>query len=157
MVAELVEVPGEGLGLQTTVDVARGLGYFTKLLDCLGLYMLGVDGARRFWRRGSGGFLRGVFLRMEVEGGLLDLGCFDLVFCLWLLYDLENPLRAMTRRLLAVEGVTYPGEEPSMTLVNEASSEDPGGWPHMAFYPTEACLVKMLYRAGFPRVIAWRI
>jgi hypothetical protein len=38
-----------------------------------------------------------------------------------------------------------------MALIDEASTEDQG-LNHFAFYPTEACLIKMLYRAGFPFV-----
>jgi hypothetical protein len=82
---------------------------------------------------------------------------FDLVFCFGLLYHLENPLHAirlllkLASQLLLVESVIHPGEEPIMALVDEASTEDQG-LNHFAFYPTEACLVKMLYRAGFPHV-----
>ncbi len=38
-----------------------------------------------------------------------------------------------------------------MALVDEVRSEDQG-LNHIAFYPTEACLTKMLYQAGFPFV-----
>src|SRR5262249_13612586 len=86
---------------------------------------------------------------------------FDLVFCFGLLYHLENPLlairhlHAMTAKLLLVEGVIFPGDEPLMGLIDETSNDD-RGLNHIAFYPTEACLVKMLYRSGFAHVFAFR-
>jgi hypothetical protein len=57
----------------------------------------------------------------------------------------------MTTKLLLVEGVIFPGEEPIMALVDEEPHDDQG-LNHIAFYPTEACLVKMLYRCGFSQV-----
>jgi hypothetical protein len=44
-----------------------------------------------------------------------------------------------------------PGDDPSLRLVDEIHGEDQG-LNYVAFYPTEACLIKMLYRAGFPYV-----
>jgi hypothetical protein len=57
----------------------------------------------------------------------------------------------MTRHLLLVEGVVFPGDEPIMGLVDEGRTEDQG-LNHVAFYPTEACLQKMLFCGGFPHV-----
>ncbi len=57
----------------------------------------------------------------------------------------------MTKQLLLVEAVIYPGAEPIMGLVDEGLTDDQG-LNHVAFYPTESCLVKMLYRSGFAHV-----
>jgi tRNA (mo5U34)-methyltransferase len=158
VVVEIVDQLGERLGLRTAIDVGCGTGFFTALLESLGLRVLGVDGREENIEEAQKRFPRGRFLRMDAEDAALrGLGSFDLVFCFGLLYHLENPLlairhlRAMTKELLLVEGVISPGEEPSMTLIDEASSQDQG-LNHVAFYPTEACLAKMLYRGGFPYI-----
>ena len=72
---------------------------------------------------------------------MLSLGRFDLVFCFGLLYHLENPLlairhlRAMTEKVLLVEGVIFPGDEPTMGLVDEAPSEDQRASITLRFIP----------------------
>jgi hypothetical protein len=80
------------------------------------------------------------------------------VFCFGLLYHLENPmltirsLQEMTEKFLLIESVIFPGNEPFMALIDEEMHEDQG-LNHIAFYPTETCLVKMLYRSGFSTVL----
>ncbi len=146
------------LGLQTVIDVGCGLGYFSGFLSSLGFDVTGVDGRQQnvveAQRRNPD--IR--FVRLDAEDPAMKaLGKFDLVFCFGLLYHLENPfltirhLHEMTRSLLLVEGVTYLGDEPIMGFVDESSWEDQG-LRNCAFYPTEACLIKMMYRAGFPNV-----
>jgi SAM-dependent methyltransferase len=143
---------------RTAVDVGCGFGYFSGLLQSVGMDVLGVDGrvenATEAQRR-----LPGVrFATCNAEDpALRGFGKFDLVFCFGLLYHLENPmlaishLKELTKRLLLVESVIFPGDEPIMALVNEGPTEDQG-INYVAFYPTEACLIKILYRVGFSRV-----
>ncbi|MGB7283458.1 MAG: class I SAM-dependent methyltransferase [Candidatus Acidiferrum sp.] len=158
VVSRLLGEVKQPLGLHTAVDVGCGLGHFSGLLRSLGFDVTGVDGRKQnveeAQRRNPG--VR--FSQFDAEDpGLRSLGKFDLVFCFGLLYHLENPLltirhlRAMTTKLLLVEGVIFPGDEPVMALVDEGATEDQG-LDHFAFYPTEACLIKMLWRAGFPHV-----
>jgi SAM-dependent methyltransferase len=143
------------LGLRTAVDVGCGLGYFSGLLQSTGFEVTGVDGRHQNVEEAQRRNPNTRFLRFDAEDpSLRSLGRFDLVFCFGLLYHLENPLlairhlRAMTEKVLLVEGVIFPGDEPTMGLVDEGPSEDQG-LNHIAFYPTEACLQKMLYCAGF--------
>jgi SAM-dependent methyltransferase len=90
-----------------------------------------------------------------------EVGRFDLVLCAGLLYHLENPfrairnLRAITEKILIIESMCAPGQSPGMELLDEGTGEDQG-LDFVAFYPTEACLVKMLYRAGFAGVYRFR-
>jgi hypothetical protein len=102
------------------------------------------------------------FHKYSVEDPKLrSLGTFDLTFCFGLLYHLENPLlavrhlHAMTKTLLLAEAVIYPGDEPVMALIDEEIHDDQG-LEHIAFYPTEACLIKMFYRVGFGCVYRFR-
>ncbi len=146
------------LNLHTAVDVGCGLGYFSALLQSLGLEVTAADGRRENAEEAARRVPNVHFHTINAEDATLrSLGTFDLVFCFGLLYHLENPfltirhLHAMTKSLLLVEGLIYPGDEPIMGLVDETPFEDQG-LRNYAFYPTEACLVKMLYRAGYPHV-----
>lgn len=143
------------LDLKTAIDVGCGLGYFSQFLSSLGLQVTAIDGRQEnleeAQRRNPG--VR--FLPFNVEDAAMkSLGKFDLVFCFGLLYHLENPmlairhLREMTSKLFLVEAVIQPGDEPMMALIEEAPQEDQG-LNFIAFYPTESCLLKMFYRAGF--------
>jgi SAM-dependent methyltransferase len=140
--------------LKTAVDVGCGLGYFSGVLKSFGFDVTAVDGHQQNVDEEQ---LRNPdirFLRFDAEDPeMRSLGKFDLVFCFGLLYHLENPLlairhlQAMTGTLLLAEGVIFPGDSPTMGLVDEVSSDDQG-LNHIAFYPTEACLQKMFYCAG---------
>lgn len=153
----LEEVRGP-MGLDKAVDVGCGLGHFSGFLNGLGLDVVGVDGRDENVREASRRFPKIPFNTVNVENPeIRELGRFDLVLCFGLLYHLENPLLAirnlheMTSKLLIVESVVFPGTTPIMALVDESQTEDQG-INHFAFYPTGACLTKMIYRAGFPLV-----
>ncbi len=155
VVSELLSEISKPLGLQTAIDVGCGLGHFAGLLNGLGLRVIGVDGRQQNVEEAQRRFPQIVFQQCDAQDSALrGLGQFDLVFCFGLLYHLENPLlairhlHAMTTKLLLLEGVIFPGEDPIMALVDEELHDDQG-LNHIAFYPTEACLVKMLYRCGF--------
>lgn len=146
------------LQLNTAIDIGCGLGYFSALLESLGFDVLAVDGRQQNVDEASRRNPGILFKRCDAQNPeLLQFGKFDLVFCFGLIYHLENPfltvryLREMTSKLLLVEGVIYPGQDPIMGLVDEGPTEDQG-LNHVAFYPTESCLVKMLYRSGFAHV-----
>lgn len=143
------------LALRTAIDVGCGMGFFCEVLHSLGLQVTGVDGrqenAEEAQRRYPGIPFR-VINAEQAE--LAELGKFDLVLCFGLLYHLENPLRAirnlhaLTGKVLLAESMCYPGKDPMLALVDETRFEDQG-LNFFALYPTEACLVKMFYRAGF--------
>lgn len=146
------------LGLQTAIDVGCGLGYFSGFLKSLGFDVTAVEGRKQNIEEAQRRFPDIRFFRYDAEDpAMRSLGKFDLVFCFGLLYHLENPflairhLHAIAEKLLLVESVVFPGSQPSMALVDEGQTEDQG-LNHIAFYPTEACLTKMLYQAGFPYV-----
>jgi SAM-dependent methyltransferase len=161
-VTELLgEVKGK-LGLRTAIDVGCGVGHFAALLTGLGLQVTAVDGRNENVQEAQRRYPRIRFEQCDAEdSALLNFGRFDLVFCFGLLYHLENPLRAirhlygMTEKLLLVEGVIFPGTEPVMALIDEERRDDQG-LQHIAFYPTEGCLAKMMYRSGFCHVYGFR-
>lgn len=158
VVGEVLSQLCPSLGLKTTLDVGCGLGFFSGYLQSLGLQVTAVDGRKENTEEAARRFPDIPFQVMNVEDpSLRSLGQFDVVFCFGLLYHLENPfgvirhLQAMTAKLLLVESVCFPGTGPMMALVDEELNEAQG-LNHFAFYPTEDCLVKMFYRAGFRRV-----
>ncbi len=162
VVKRLLSELKEKLGLRTAIDIGCGVGYFAGLLRNLGFEITAVDGRQENVEEARRRFPQVRFETCDAEDpGLRQLGTFDLVFCFGLLYHLQNPLltirhlHVMTRQLLLVEAVIFPGETPIMGLVDEGLTEDQG-LSHFAFYPTEACLVKMLYRAGFAFVYRFK-
>jgi SAM-dependent methyltransferase len=158
VVRRLLDELGSTLGLTTALDIGCGVGYFSGYLASLGLKVTAVDGRQQNVeeaRRRNPTISVHCYNAEDPE--IRSLGTFDLVFCFGLLYHLENPLlairflQAMTRKLLLVESVVFPGNEPIMALIDEEMHDDQG-LNHVAFYPTEACLAKMLYRSGFSTV-----
>lgn len=162
-VRELLQELQPRLGLRTAIDVGCGAGHFSGMLQSMGFEVTGVDGRRENVEESQRRHPGIVFKQMNAEDPALpQMGKFDLVFCFGLLYHLENPmlairnLHAMTKHLLLVEGLIYPGDEPIMGLVDEGHANDQGV-NYFAFYPTEACLLKMFYRAGFAHAMRFRM
>lgn len=158
VVSDFVTSVRTEVNLRTAIDVGCGLGYFSDFLSSLQLQTTAVDGREENVEEAQRRFPHATFLTMNAEDRALQaVGQFDLVFCFGLLYHLENPfqtvrnLYALTSQVSLIESVIYPGSEPLMALVDEESHGDQG-LHHIAFYPTESCLIKMLYRAGFPFV-----
>jgi SAM-dependent methyltransferase len=138
--------------------VGCGVGYFSKFLNDMGFRVTGLDGREDNAQEAKRRF-PGITFRTANAEDLHpeEIGTFGLVLCFGLLYHLENPFRAIrglcsiTQRVLVIESMCAPGKRPEMELLDE-SQYDNQGLNYVAFYPTESCLVKMLYRAGFPFV-----
>jgi len=140
--------------------VGCGIGDFSRFLADLNFRVTGLDGREEnvaeARRRNPG-------IAFEVADAedlpVSRLGTFDLVLCFGLLYHLENPFRAIrhlqavTNRLLLIETMRVPDAHATMALLDEGVVVDQG-LNYVAFYPSESCLIKMLYRAGFSHV--WR-
>lgn len=148
--------------MSSAVDVGCGLGDFSGFLHDLGFQVRGLDGREENveeCRRRHPGI---TFERANAEDLLVDqVGKFDLVLCFGLLYHLENPfravrgLRSITGQVLLIESMCAPGVNPAMELLDEPEVVNQG-LNYVAFYPTESCLVKMLYRSGFRFVYGFR-
>ncbi|HEX4424122.1 MAG TPA: class I SAM-dependent methyltransferase [Terriglobales bacterium] len=158
VVAKLVAETRRQMGLSTAADVGCGLGFFSNVLRSHGFRVGAIDGREENVRECRARYPEIDFHVADVEKPeVLDVGTFDLVLCFGLLYHLENPFRAirnlcsLTDKVLLVESMCAPGSEPRMEFLDEFEAEDQG-LNYVAFYPTESCLVKMLYRAGFPFV-----
>jgi len=144
--------------LLSALDVGCGVGYFSKFLADLGFQVAAIDGREENVIEARRRYPEIDFqTRNAEELSQAEIGTYDLVLCFGLLYHLENPFRAIrnlhsvTNRVLLLESMCAPGDEPSLQLLDEYHADDQG-LSYVAFYPTESCLVKMLYRAGFPFV-----
>jgi SAM-dependent methyltransferase len=144
--------------METAIDVGCGFGFFSSYLAERGFKVTAVDGREENAREAQRRNPSATISRYDAEDPqLASLGCYDFVLCFGLLYHLENPFRAirilksLTRHMLLLEGMCIPSSEPVMRLLDEGATDDQG-LKHVAFYPSEACLIKMLYRAGFPCV-----
>jgi FkbM family methyltransferase len=142
----------------TALDAGCGIGFFSNHLAQHGLKVTGIDARAENVAEAKSRYPGVDFRAQDVEDpSIRDLGSFDLVLCYGLLYHLENPFRAVrnlyevTGRVLLIESLIAPYEGPLALLADESQGEDQA-LRHVAFIPTEACLVKMLYRAGFPAV-----
>lgn len=146
------------LNLSTALDAGCGVGFFANVLHESGLEVRAFDG-----RKDNVAEARRRFPQISFEQGDLqspeirNLGQFDLVLCFGLLYHLENPLlamrnlRALTDRGLLLESMCFNEDRPWMLLREEPRMEDQS-LTDVAFYASEGCLVKMLYRSGFAAV-----
>jgi len=146
------------LELRTALDAGCGVGYFSSLLQEMGLRVTAFDARPENVEEARRRHAGIDFQVADVEElRPQEFGAFDLVLCFGLIYHLENPLRAMRRlramtgKLLLIESVCVPGTAPLIYLRDEAVAEDQA-LKAIACYPSEGALVKMAYRAGFPAV-----
>lgn len=143
------------LGLETALDVGCGTGYFSEFLRNSEFRVSALDGRKENVEEARRRVENVSFRQADVEDASLPtLGSFDLVLCFGLLYHLENPFRAvrnlfgLTGKVLIVESMCVPEESPQLYLLDEGRLEDQG-LNYVALVPSEGCLIKMIYRAGF--------
>lgn len=161
VIQQLLESLRKNYELQTAVDLGCGVGYFSALLRDWGFSVLAVDGRQENLDEAKRR-VPGIEFRLADAEDLAvrSLGQFDLALYLGLYYHLENPLLAfrnllaITRTVAIVEGMVLPGDDPILCVRDEGPTKDQG-LRHVALYPTENGVVKLLYRAGFPTCIAY--
>ena len=146
------------LGLTTALDAGCGLGFFAQTLHECGLEVRAFDGREENIDEGRRRFPEVGFGIGDIQDpNIRKLGEFDFVLCFGLLYHLENPLaairnlRGLTRKVLLLESMCLPEVKPWMLLREEPRLEDQS-LTDVAFYASEGCLAKMLYKAGFSHV-----
>jgi FkbM family methyltransferase len=146
---------GPPLGLSTALDAGCGLGFFAQVLQECGLNVRAFDGREENVEEARRRYPGILFERGDIEDPSIGrFGASDLVLCFGLLYHLENPLlairhlRQLTGKALLLESMCLPDEKPWMLLREERSLEDQS-LTDLAFYASEGCLAKMMYRAGF--------
>src|SRR5712692_387089 len=149
------QIKQTGMTLTNAIDVGCGPGHFSRVLHEAGINVLGVDGRASNVEAARIANPQIPFHEANVEDDvILTLGTFDLVLCLGLLYHLENTFLAIrnlcriTNGVLIGESRIAPSRKAILMLYEEGTTEDQG-LNYIALVPSEACLVKMLYTAGF--------
>jgi SAM-dependent methyltransferase len=150
------------LVLSTALDVGCGTGFFSGFLRDSAFRVSALDGRKENVAEAQRRVENVDFRQADIEDpSLPTLGTFDLVLCFGLLYHLENPFRAirnlfaLTGKVLIMESMCVPDESTLLYLMDEGKLEDQG-LNYVAFYPSEGCLIKMMWRAGFPFVYRFR-
>lgn len=144
--------------LKTALDIGCGLGYFSNYLHDKKFDVIGVDARQKNILEARKRYPHLQFGEGDLQSkDLVKYGSFDLVLCFGLLYHLENPFLAIrnlsliSKRIVLIESMIDAGKQVSARLVSEGRAEDQS-LNYIAFMPTEACFVKMLYAAGFRHV-----
>jgi len=143
------------LGLRTALDAGAGIGFFVPIIEEAGLQTRAFEGRAENVAEARRRF-PGINIQLgDVEDReIVGLGSSDFVLCFGLLYHLENPLlairhlRALAGKALLLESMCIPNSEPWAVLREEPNQEDQS-LTDVAFYASEGCIAKMLYRAGF--------
>src|SRR5260370_658370 len=158
MIRTVVAELRAALGLTTALDAGCGIGFFAQILQECGLSVGAFDARMENVLEARKRFPEIPFEQGDIESpGILALGKFDLTLCFGLLYHLENPmlairhLRALTGKGLLLESMCIPGNSTGMVWREEPAAADQS-LTDIALYPSEACLVKMLYRARLARI-----
>jgi tRNA (mo5U34)-methyltransferase len=158
VVGDLIARLRQRMGLVSALDVGCGLGHFSRFLGDLNFRVVAVDAREEIVEEAKQRNPDITFVAANAEEiSAKHLETFDFVLCAGLVYHLENPFRAvrnlheLTQKVLFLESLTVPGPNPELRLIDENHGEDQGV-NYVAFCPTESCLVKLLYRSGFPFV-----
>jgi tRNA (mo5U34)-methyltransferase len=90
---------------------------------------------------------------LGIEHLALFPGCFDVIFCMGILYHRQSPIDSLrdlhaalrTKSTLILESQVIPGKESVALFPQKTYAKVPGTW----FVPTAPCLENWLKRTGF--------
>src|SRR5258708_12403296 len=116
-----------GWHLHTALDLGCGVGYFSAMLQGLGMQVTAMDGRAENIAEARDRHSGIDFRVADAEDpSLAALGRFDLVCCLGLLYHLGSPLRAfrnlhaLTPTILISQTIPIPQPHPFFILTHQA-------------------------------------
>jgi SAM-dependent methyltransferase len=145
-------------GLNTALDVGCGIGFYSQWLSEVGMEVKAFDARSQNVQEAKERYPDVEFYVDDIEKPkMLEVGASDLVLCFGLLYHLENPflairhLNTLAKKISIIESMIAPYSSPSAVLIDEMKRIDQA-LNYVAFVPSEPCLVKMIYRAGFSYV-----
>ena len=145
----------DSLNLRTALDVGCGIGFFSSCLANMNLSVKAFDARVENIIEARERYPTIDFHVYDVEKSkVLELEPVDIVISFGLLYHLENPFQAirnlfaLTKKVVIIESMIAPHRLPVAMLVDEQHNKDQS-IHYVAYVPSEMCLVKMLYKAGF--------
>jgi 2-polyprenyl-3-methyl-5-hydroxy-6-metoxy-1,4-benzoquinol methylase len=158
MLRPVLEDLHENVKIRSVADVGCGVGYFSGYLRALGFDVVGFDGRAANAEEARRRFPEIQFHTANVEDeSILRSSSYDMVFCVGLLYHLENPMRAlrnlstMAKEILLIESYSTPDRQTAFYLREEPILEDQS-LTYLALYPSESSLIKICYKIGFESV-----
>ena len=155
---EAISSLGLDLNHKRVLDVGSGPGHFTPFYTSRGCEVVAVDGRadniEEFRRRNPG--VRAVVADVQTFD-MTDLGMFDVIHCLGLLYHLENPVAAIRnmfqicRGVLLLETIVMDSQRPLLLLDDEQKAVNQA-LMGLGCRPSPSFVTLALNRAGFPHV-----
>lgn len=148
------------LDFNSCIDVGCGPGWFSERLCGFSNSVLGLDGRHELVEEAARRVPQASFVTCDITSTNLcqDVRLSaDLVFCLGLLYHLENPfqairnLQSMTHRYLLIETQLLPSSSCDLRLVAEGENITQG-LHYYSIVPSRSSLIRMLYASGFAHV-----
>ncbi len=150
------------LGNKIIGDIGCNNGYYMfRMLPYQPRLVLGFEPYVQHYYtfRTLNGFVRNEDLRIEllgIEHLPLFPNCFDVLFCLGIIYHRRSPLDALDDVFnalkpggtLLLESQAIAGEDPVALFPEKTYAKVPGTW----FVPTASCLRNWLLRCGFTEV-----
>ncbi len=150
------------LGNKIIGDIGCNNGYYMfRMLPYQPRLVLGFEPYVQHYYtfRTLNGFVRNEDLRIEllgIEHLPLFPNCFDVLFCLGIIYHRRSPLDALhdvfnalkPGGTLLLESQAIAGEDPVALFPEKTYAKVPGTW----FVPTASCLKNWLLRCGFTEV-----
>jgi trans-aconitate methyltransferase len=150
------------LEFKSCIDAGCGPGWFSERLCELSDSVIGLDGRLELVEEAARRVPKASFVTCDIASTSLiqDVRINgDLVFCLGLLYHLENPfqairnLQSMTRKYILIETQLLPSSFCDFRLVSEGENITQG-LRYYSIVPSRSSLVHMLYASGFTHVYA---
>ncbi|NEP52100.1 MAG: class I SAM-dependent methyltransferase, partial [Moorea sp. SIO3C2] len=124
----------QGLSFTSCLDVGCGPGWFSEKLVNWGVNVIGLEGRQELVEEASKRVNEAKFYQVDVESTqqMSQFAGADLVFCFGLLYHTENPfkvirnLNLLTKKVLFIESMNVPFDQPVTYLVEEGKNETQG-------------------------------
>jgi SAM-dependent methyltransferase len=157
--ANLLEIIRRQILISTALDIGCGIGYFSKQLQDIGLQVTAIDGREiniaELTKRYP--YIKAAVKDVQIPTALDEYRGVDLVFCVGLIYHLENPFSCIRNigqihpKVVILESQILPSDKAKFQIVDEGEVPNQS-LNYVALIPSRLALIKMLYKGGFSYV-----